>query len=103
VISTARVEGYKKPVPQALIERVWDLVASGMQPGTIGKVCGISTEKADQIASMKDCCRASVIASGAAARPGTKCPYSIGEIGLRSAWLAGHYDRHGFQAWEKAQ
>lgn len=103
MMQAKKIEGYKKPVPQAVIERVWDLVASGMLPGAIGKVCGISTDKAEEITRMKDFCRASVVASGAAAKPGSKCPFSVGEIGLRTAWLAGHYDRHGFQAWDRAR
>lgn len=101
--NTAKVEGYKKPVPQALIERVWDLVASGMAPRAIGMECGISRDKAGEIIAMTDFSRANMVRQGAAANPGTKCPFSESEIGLRCAWLAGHYDKHGFQAWEKAR
>jgi hypothetical protein len=44
------------------------------------------------------------IAEGAAALPGTKCPYTkMGEPWRWSSWLAGHYDAHGVQAWEAAR
>ena len=40
---------------------------------------------------------------GAAALPGTKCPYSkVDEPWRWSSWLAGHYDTHGVKAWELA-
>lgn len=44
-----------------------------------------------------------IILDGATARPGTPCPYSEHEMGSRCAWLAGHYDAHGFEAWTSAR
>lgn len=40
---------------------------------------------------------------GEQAEPGAKCPYGLAEIGAMCAWLAGHYDKHGLEAWEKAR
>lgn len=40
---------------------------------------------------------------GEKAEPGTKCPWGVTEIGARCAWLAGHYDKYGLEAWEKAR
>lgn len=40
---------------------------------------------------------------GAMAKPGTVCPYNKTEIGKRCAWLAGHYDRHGYINWAYAR
>lgn len=34
---------------------------------------------------------------------GTRCPYSMSDLGKRCAWLAGHYDRYGLAAWEMAR
>lgn len=102
-MNAVRIEGYKRRVPQALIERVWDLAASGMKSTEIGHECGISPKKAKDITSMVIFGRANVVASGADAEPGTKCPFSESEIGLRCAWLAGHYDKHGKDAWSKAR
>ena len=39
------------------------------------------------------------IREGAIAEAGEKCPYKNSEIGKRCAWLAGHYDKHGLEAW----
>lgn len=39
---------------------------------------------------------------GREAKPGSSCPYGITDIGLRCAWLAGHYDAHGYIAWAHA-
>jgi hypothetical protein len=44
------------------------------------------------------------IQEGANASSGTKCPYSkASEIHRWGAWLAGHYDKHGREAWEEAR
>lgn len=98
-----KVEGYKKDVPHSLIERVFDLAASGMGPRAIGIECGISKDKALAVLGMNAIGRAKVIAAGGAAEPGQECPYKMSEIGLRCAWLAGHYDKHGREAWEVAR
>ena len=49
----------------------------------------------------KDAMRA--IKEGEQAQAGSACPYGMSEIGLRCAWLAGHHDAHGREAWEKAR
>lgn len=36
---------------------------------------------------------------GSKAYWGTRCPYGVSLLGPRSAWLAGHYDAHGKDAW----
>jgi len=40
--------------------------------------------------------------AGWAAPAGSPCPYAVNAVGLRCAWLAGHYDSHGQAAWAKA-
>lgn len=42
------------------------------------------------------------MASGRLAKPGTKCPHGHSHIGPRCAWLAAHYDAHGYAAWLSA-
>jgi len=41
--------------------------------------------------------------AGFNAPAGAKCPWGMADIGLRCAWLAGHYDAHGKAAWDKAR
>jgi hypothetical protein len=43
------------------------------------------------------------IKEGWNAEAGTRCPYGVSELGERCAWLAGHYDKHGKEAWEMAR
>jgi ribosome modulation factor len=43
------------------------------------------------------------INDGSSAAAGDLCPYGTTDFGLRNAWLAGHYDTHGYEAWEKAR
>lgn len=43
------------------------------------------------------------VAEGKAAKPGIRCPYLNSELGARCAWLAGHYDAHGYAAWDLAR
>lgn len=43
------------------------------------------------------------VAEGKAAKPGTQCPFLNSELGARCAWLAGHYDAHGYAAWDLAR
>ena len=45
------------------------------------------------------------IKEGEAAAAGSPCPYPEGHqptAHRRSSWLAGHYDAHGMDAWEKS-
>jgi len=42
-------------------------------------------------------------ANGTNAEPGTKCPHNMDDMLRRHAWLAGHYDKHGKDAWELAR
>jgi len=46
---------------------------------------------------------AKCVAEGRKAEAGTRCPYGMVDIMERCAWLAGHYDQHGKEAWEKAR
>lgn len=41
--------------------------------------------------------------NGRHAAPGTTCPFGEIQLGKRCAWLAGHYDAHGREAWEQAR
>ena len=43
------------------------------------------------------------VVEGEKAAPGTRCPYLNSELGARCAWLAGHYDAHGYTAWDLAR
>lgn len=43
------------------------------------------------------------ITAGAEAPPGTRCPYLMSDLLRRHAWLAGHYDAHGYAAWDLAR
>ena len=41
----------------------------------------------------------SSVKEGGTASPGAPCPYHKSEMLDRNAWLAGHYDAHGYAAW----
>lgn len=100
-----RVDGFKRPVSLALVRTVTEMSANGVRADQIAKTVGINTCKARAIISKAGpvLSHDDYITQGAAAPPGSRCPYGISEIGLRCAWLAGHYDRHGFLAWEMAR
>lgn len=103
---TVRVTDLKRRVSKRKFDQIEELLDSRFTVDQIAKRCGknrdtvISVIRAIQREPLRVALR-----KGEGADAGTKCPYdqSKNKIGLRCAWLAGHYDKHGLEAWEKAR
>lgn len=86
-----------------LAEKVWRLKRSHWSNVDIAAELRIEPAKVREIIDARNAARQSAYRDGWTAAPGDRCPFPYGELGLRCAWLGGHYDRHGTRAWELAR
>lgn len=99
------LEGFKYPVKASLVYRIIRKRDEGMSVQEVAKQCFVSKDKVCAVIGLTENKRFEIVEQGAKAVPGSPCPYSGDEIeiGRRCAWLAGHYDAHGFEAWAAAR
>jgi len=108
-----KIEGFKKQIKMDVIRDVKLMLDASIPTEKIAKALSISTQKVraidsssfnlDNLKAQNGGAYTAQVKEGYESMPGTACPYGKSELGARCAWLAGHYDAHGYTAWDLAR